>query len=147
MIIITASTTDQLDIRNWYNIVVTSHQNKVDMYIDDKRVLFCKVGFDWYLPFITTYSIEVIRNSYAKMFIQDEKRRKLDQNSKNKFELLEHTSLTSDQQQEYVYRQYLPKEHNGQQAGDVLLDGDFRILKVFPTNYHYDRPSLETLGI
>jgi len=133
LIIITASTTDQLDIQNWFNIVVTFHQDKVDMYIDDKKILFSKVGFNWNLPFSNTYTIHVIKG-YAKMFKQDEKRRKLNQSF-------------DPQDQDFVYRHYLPKEQNAQQAGDVILDGDFKILSVFPMKYYNDRPRLETLGI
>lgn len=136
----------------WYESIVDRHQNRVDLYLDTNKILYDVVGFNFNIVMSHAINpIQLIKQHYVQFYVD------LDKKDKN----WESQPLTASSNivgskgvnpavdENFLVKKFMDtgEENICLQGGDVVLNRQGIIEKVFVMQSFRDRVSMADLGL
>jgi len=119
---------------------------RVEFYIDPERKLYQAFGFNWKLG---TGSSEESKKIRWSPFIMKEYARTHKSEPGKDYDSLINDSLVNKfpwlKLEDFVFRKYVKDDDPGQQGGDVTLDKNGNLIKIYAMDNVFDRPSIDQL--
>jgi len=135
---------DENQATEWYHSVIAKDYPNfpVEIYIDRERKYYQKVGFNWaicngapaelYLRVVKMYAI-TFKNVKDKSELSDLQIPYFEQSIKVQSE---------DHRKQFLFKKYQYEADFCQQGGDVKLDKDYKLIKIYPMESVQDRVEL-----
>lgn len=132
--VVVSFTPDKDACSEWFDLVIDHRfKDQVSFYIDAERKLYKQFGFDW------NHSLK-----NWKPFIMREYSCAHNSKSGEKY----NTIFTDPEKigftfQDFKFRRFVENDNSAQQGGDAVLDGEGKLLKIFPMSSVNDRPTVK----
>jgi len=157
-LVIIAHSTSEENTQIWYESIVENCFDQIEVFRDPEKKLYEQVGFNWNFnagPMI----LMAMKVHYGGLFREMDKKSpgwdKRKMSAENDAEALKidgqptvpGPKFSDKMGQDFLMRRPLEGENPCQQGGDVVLDAEGKILKVYHMNSVNDRVTMEELGL